>query len=207
MQAACGLLCHRYGEVMPKSRARKSVRNPDQTRERLLDAAEAEFNGPGFFDTDSNRIARAAGYAPQTFYRHFEDKTAIFLAVYDRWWRSEGAAIAETRAKGKASLADIADIVIAFHTRWRNFRRALRHLAIVDDRVRAARAEARLAQLASLPKRPGQTEAARAAALLRLERVSDAVAEGEFTDMGLTHAAAKAAVVEALRDTHGPSAR
>jgi len=187
---------------MPKSRSRKATRNPDETRARLLDAAEAEFNGPGFFDTDTNRIARAAGYAPQTFYRHFEDKTAIFLALYDRWWRAEGAAIAETRGKAKPSLEDIADIVIAFHTRWRGFRRALRHLSIVDDRVRAARAAARLAQLEQLPRRKGEAEADRAAALLKLERICDAAAEGEFADMGFSKAAARRAVVAALKHTH-----
>ena len=183
-------------------KSQKITRNPEETRTRLLDAAEAEFNGPGFFDTDTNRIARAAGYAPQTFYRHFEDKTAIFLAVYDRWWRAEAAAIAEKRHKGKQSLEDIADVVIAFHTRWRGFRRALRHLSIVDDRVRAARASARLAQLAQLPRRKGQNEADRAAALLKLERITDAAAEGEFADMGFPKATARRAVVEALRHTH-----
>ncbi len=188
---------------MARSRAKPTTRNPQETQARLLDAAEAEFNGPGFFDTDTNRIARAAGYAPQTFYRHFADKTAIFLACYERWWQGEGRAIADARARGKTSLEDIADIVISFHTRWRGFRRALRHLSTVDDRVRAARAAARLAQLATLPKRAGETESDRAAALLKLERISDAAAEGEFADMGFPRAAAKRAVVEALRATHG----
>jgi AcrR family transcriptional regulator len=68
-------------------------RNPEETRARLVDAAEAEFNAHGFDGTDTNRIARRAGYAPQTFYRHFADKTAVFLAVYDRWWRNESDAI------------------------------------------------------------------------------------------------------------------
>jgi AcrR family transcriptional regulator len=187
---------------MPRSHAKRTTRKPDETRARLLDAAEKEFNGAGFFDTDTNRIARAAGYAPQTFYRHFEDKTAIFLAVYDRWWRSEAAAIAETRTRAKPSLEEIADVVIAFHSRWKGFRRALRHLAIVDARVRAARAAARLAQLEQLPRRKGQTESDRAAALLKLERICDAVAEGEFTDMGFSKPAARRAVIEALRATH-----
>jgi AcrR family transcriptional regulator len=183
---------------MAKSPAKKISRNPADTRARLLEAAEAAFNGPGYFDTDTNRIARAAGFAPQTFYRHFTDKTEIFLAVYDNWWRSERAAILQSQAKGE-TLEDIATIVIAFHTRWRVFRRALRHLSIVDDRVRAARAAARLAQLASLPKRKGLDESARAAALLKLERISDAVAEGEFSDMGFSRMAAMRAVVECLK--------
>lgn len=197
---------------MPKSRVPKTIRDPQETRTRLLDAAEAEFNGPGYFDTDTNRIARAAGYAPQTFYRHFADKTAIFLAVYDRWWRAESGAVGDiARSKpGEGALEAMADTMIAFHTKWRGFRRALRHLAIVDDRVRAARAEARLAQLVAiraLPGQPKRSEADLAAALLKLERVCDAAAEDEFVDLGLSRRDARAAVIEAARVTHGPFPR
>ena len=43
------------------------------TRERLVAAAAAVFNRDGYHGTDSNRLARAAGYAPATFYKHFPD--------------------------------------------------------------------------------------------------------------------------------------
>ena len=42
------------------------------TRERLIRAALRAFGRGGFQGTDSNRIARAAGFAPQTFYRWFD---------------------------------------------------------------------------------------------------------------------------------------
>jgi AcrR family transcriptional regulator len=186
-----------------KKRARKPVpRNPEETRARLVDAAEAEFNAAGFDGTDTNRIARRAGYAPQTFYRHFADKTAVFLAVYDRWWRTEAAAV-ETifRTRGKSGLGSVADTLIAFHTKWRGFRRSLRHLSAGDVRVRAARAMARKAQLAAtremLPN-PEHRDGEIAAALLIFERLCDAAAEGEFADMGLPKSAARQAVMRAL---------
>src|SRR5690606_17709581 len=47
---------------------------PDGTRERLIAAAAEVINRDGYFGTDSNAIARAAGYSPATFYKHFEDK-------------------------------------------------------------------------------------------------------------------------------------
>lgn len=183
------------------------ARKPDETAKHLLDAAETEFNTRGFHGTDTNRIARAAGYAPQTFYRHYADKTAIFLAVYDRWWRSEGRAIAKIIA-ARGSLDDIARTVISFHTRWRIFRRSLRHLAVEDDRVRAARAAARRAQLRSLkalPRRKKRSDAELASALLALERLCDAAAEGEFADLGISKAAVRRAVAMAVRATHGVS--
>ena len=51
------------------------------TGEKLIAAAAAEFDDHGFLGTDTNKIARRAGFAPQTFYRWHKDKTAIFLAV------------------------------------------------------------------------------------------------------------------------------
>src|SRR5271156_3112848 len=80
--------------VRQKPARKKIVRDPAATAKALLDAAEREFNARGFDGTDSNRIARAAGFAPQTFYRHFPDKRAVFLAVYERWWKGESDALA-----------------------------------------------------------------------------------------------------------------
>src|ERR1700742_135605 len=109
------------------------IRDPEVTREALIDAAEEAFNTHGYFGTDTNRIAREAGYVPQTFYRHFADKTAIFVAVYERWWQSEADALTKLlQAKPRADLAKVADAVIAFHVKWRGFRRSLRFLASQD---------------------------------------------------------------------------
>lgn len=189
------------------SRKPGQARNPEETRSALLDAAETEFNAVGFFGTDTNRIARKAGYAPQTFYRHFEDKVAVFLAVYDRWWRSEGEAIAAITRRRKGDAAEgIADTAISYHAKWRGFRRSLRHLAVENDRVRAARAAARLAQIAALkalPRKKKVSDAELVAALLKLERLCDAVAENEFHDMGVSKTDARRTVIEALRETHG----
>ena len=184
-------------------RARKT-RDPEETSARLVSAAEAEFNSAGFDGTDTNRIARKAGYAPQTFYRHFADKTAIFLAVYERWWTDEADAVAKILgARGAVNARKLADTLIAFHVKWRGFRRSLRHLSATDNRVRAARTMARKAQIAGsrrlLPKLR-RSDARIYASLLVLERLCDAAAEGEFGDMGLGKEAARSAVIMALGD-------
>lgn len=149
-----------------------------ETQARLLAAAAAEFNSAGFHGTDSNRIARRAGFAPQTFYRHFADKTAIFLAAYAAWQAAEARAVRAVAAEGATA---IATAIAAQHAEWRIFRRSLRLLAVEDPRVRAARAEARLAQLSALGL---PLDAARLAALLCVERIADALAEEEFADAG-----------------------
>lgn len=184
------------------SRARKQTRNPEETAALLLDAAESEFNAVGFDGTDTNRIARKAGYAPQTFYRHFSDKTGIFLAVYERWWKAEAEAAGKLLGpRGAVDAGKFADTLIAFHVKWRGFRRSLRHLSTQDDRVRAARVKARKAQIANvralLPK-SRRSDVQIYASLLMFERLCDAIAEGEFSDMGFGKAAARLALMEAV---------
>jgi len=98
------------------------------TRQDLVEAAIAEFETVGFEGTNTNRIARAAGYAPQTFYRHFDDKKI--------------------------------------------------------DRLAAITA--------------GRTRAELAADLLKIERLADAIAEGEFEDLQIGEDAALSELAQLL---------
>ena len=72
---------------------RQRHRQPVETRRALIEAAARIFNSAGYHSTDSNRIAREAGYAPGTFYVHFPDKLAIFLEVYESWVSAEWSSI------------------------------------------------------------------------------------------------------------------
>lgn len=164
------------------------------TRERLIAAAADAFRQAGFEGTDSNRIARRAGFAPQTFYRWFKDKTEIFLAVY-RAWEEEERSLAIRLLKAGVDPARSVDAFVEHHRAPLWFRRSRRRLALEEPRVRAARAESRLRQLERL-RRPADAEAA--TLQLQLERLSDALAEGELADMGLDDAAARAALADLL---------
>jgi AcrR family transcriptional regulator len=182
---------------------RKTARpKPETTSSRLLAAAEREFNSLGYEGTDTNRIARRAGFAPQTFYRHFADKKAIFLAVYARWWQAEVAAFEALLAQNRHPIAPAAArVALKFHGRWRRFRRSLRHLAVDDPEVRAARADSRKAQLLRLQTmstRQGEAANRLAAALLTVERLCDAVAENELNDLGIGRREQEKLVAESL---------
>lgn len=178
------------------------------TRDRLVEAAAAEFNAVGFHGTNTNKIAKAAGFSPQTFYRHFEDKIEIFLAVYDSWQASERHAV--TRAlKSAAGAATIAKVVLEHHETWRVFRQSLRLLAVNDLRVRRARAASRERQLDSLgrvPANAGRPRAELVAALLSIERLSDAAADGELGDLGVAPDAALTVLADAIRAARSPVA-
>jgi AcrR family transcriptional regulator len=165
------------------------------TRSKLIAAAAKEFNQHGYFATDTNKIARRAGFAPQTFYRWFRDKTEIFIAVYRLWEDQERQMLANLIAR-RASAADLVEAAIAHHRAHLVFRRSLRTLSYDEPDVRAARAQSRLRQIESIKSWNAPTPRATAdiaTILLQMERLADALAEKEFADLGLDEAAAKAA--------------
>ena len=175
-----------------KKRPRRGT--PAETRARLVAAAAEVFNRVGYQGTDSNRLAQAAGYAPATFYKHFPDKRAIFLAAYEAWVTAEWAEVdrlvreapdAETRARR------IVEMTVAHHRKWRGLRASLRALVAVDPEARAFYRAQRRRQLQLLAAMRGAGPAGRRRAerdailLFTLERVCDAIAEGEIRDLGL----------------------
>jgi len=161
------------------------------TAARLVAAAASEFNQYGFLGTDTNRIARRAGFAPQTFYRWFGDKTEIFIKVYEQWQRDEARMLQRLLARD-ASDARLVQAVVTHHRTYRTFRRSLRQLSVEDEDVRKARAESRLNQIAQIRvwnREQPDTTGDLAVALFKIERLADALAEGEFHDMGIDRSA------------------
>ena len=166
-------------------------------REALVAAARAEFEEVGYEHTDTNRIARRAGYAPQTFYRHFADKAAIFIEIYTKWFDEEWKDLEGAHAAGPEATARV---VLKHHARHREFRRSLRRLTVRDPAVRAARAASRERQAALLEQR-GEGPAdrvSRFALLLCIERIADAAAEGELDDLGLSRKSQVAMLAEVI---------
>jgi TetR/AcrR family acrAB operon transcriptional repressor len=64
--------------------ARKTKLAALETRERLLDAAEAVFRQRGVTRTSLTEIATSAGVTRGAVYWHFKDKAALFHAMCDR---------------------------------------------------------------------------------------------------------------------------
>ena len=164
------------------------------TRIRLINAAAAEFNESGFFATDTNQIARRAGFSPQTFYRHFGDKSAIFVAAYGFWVEQEELvlrkAIMKTPKESSSAQAQrLAKTLIKHHTDWAVFRRSLRWLTVEDNQVRQARTSSRIRQvvlLKSLAKNSSRTNVELFAAILSLEALCDALADAITQDMEIS---------------------
>jgi AcrR family transcriptional regulator len=167
---------------------------PEETRERLVRAAAEVFNRDGYQGTDSNALARAAGYAPGTFYKHFENKREIFLAAYQAWVDAEWAGLGQLLAEGgpQQKLARrLVALTLDLHRRSAVFRRSLRALVATDEAARDFYRGERRRQLELLrewSRRPGvqRRSAEEGMALLyTLERVCDSIADGEAESLGL----------------------
>jgi AcrR family transcriptional regulator len=157
-------------------------------RAELLKAAQLEFEEQGYDGTQTNAIARRAGYAPQTFYRHFPDKKAIFLAIYLGWAEAEAQALAKAE-----TVSTMMDALLAHHALHRLFRRSLRHLSTIDPEIAAVRADTRQNQMGAIIARFSHLSETEALALIfTLERLCDAWAEGEFEACGVPREAARA---------------
>jgi AcrR family transcriptional regulator len=169
--------------------------DPSETRQRIVLAAAQQFEAHGYHGCDTNRIARAAGYAPGTFYKHFADKREVFLAVYNDWVRAEWeqitALLAEHRTPKTSPgvLAElIVDAVLAHHRAWPGFRASLRALVAVDGVVRSAHRRSRKRQLALMQRSGVRDRAGAVFLLLTMERVADALADGELEALALSPA-------------------
>ncbi len=64
--------------------ARKTKMEAQETRERLLDAAETVFRHRGVTRTSLAEVATAAGVTRGAVYWHFKDKAALFHAMCER---------------------------------------------------------------------------------------------------------------------------
>jgi len=174
------------------ARRERKARDPQESRRALVEAAAQIFNTVGYFGTDTNRIARAAGYTPGTFYTHFPDKRAIFLEVYQQWVDTElNDVAAQIQSHGPGRRERLAKTILEHHRRWKTFRASLRALYAVDEHVRKARLAQRLRQveaLIRLAREKGREPPSKArvyADLLAVEMICDAIADGDIKAIGI----------------------
>ena len=181
--------------------ARGRTGQRQDTAARLVAAAAKEFNKHGFDGTDSNKIARRAGFAPQTFYRWFRNKTDVFIAVYRAWEDEEERVLGGLLARG-APMIELVEAIIDQVRAHRLLRRSLRQLALDDTAVRKARAESRRRQIEQTQRWAGPEARSApeiAALLLQFDRLCDAIADRELADFGIDEATAQQAMLDILR--------
>ena len=167
----------------------------------------AEFCEFGFEGTDSNKIARRAGFAPQTFYRWFKDKREIFLTLFRNWI---DALYAYNHAATPLSDGERIEIGIEIHRRYFRFRESLRMLARDDDEIRHARTRSRQGQIAFVRSWLGPLDIDDIDIFLfsiEHERLCEAIASGELADLGLSEDAARTRLHQLYAELRGKRLR
>lgn len=108
----------------------------DQTRERLLDAAQAMFMKKGFVGASVEDIAQAAGYTRGAFYSNFGSKSELLVELLRR---DHEAVQADLRAifAANTSREDMEARVLAYYSRMPQDNKAF--LLWVEAKLLAAR--------------------------------------------------------------------
>ena len=87
------------------------------TREDILDAATRVMRDQGYARATTKEIARAAGYSEAALYKHFRDKTEIFLSVLSEQLPPLGELFGGLAGKStvRANLTRITRAALAFY--------------------------------------------------------------------------------------------
>jgi AcrR family transcriptional regulator len=88
----------------------------DQTRQRLLDAAQGIFMKKGFVAASVEDIAEAAGYTRGAFYSNFRSKPELFLELLRRDHEAMQADLQDIFKEG-ASREEMEDSVLRYYSR------------------------------------------------------------------------------------------
>lgn len=105
----------------------KRERNPEETRRRILDAAEAEFARKGYDGTRLRDVALAVGVHHALLHHYFKDKEGLFRAVLER-------AIGSVSSKAFELLrttGDIRALTVSFVETLVSFLAENQHLALI----------------------------------------------------------------------------
>jgi len=172
-----------------KQRSYRKVKRADaeqQTRARIIDAAESLHASVGPAHASISAIADRAGVTRATVYRHFPDDESLFLACSGQWLARQTlpdpeawSAVADPAARLRAGLADLYRYYREGHDMLANIER---DASVVPDRVRGARlAREQLWRETLLRGLPGQRRTTVRAA------VAHATAFGTWRSLCLEH--------------------
>lgn len=121
--------------------ARKTAKPPAkrkaQSRERLLAAARKLFVERGYHDTRPQDIAREADAGHGTFYLHFADKRACFLAFVEESREELSLFVAQRAAKAKGLEGTIEAVLSAIYE-YSDLHPGVLATAMTDDVVIAS---------------------------------------------------------------------
>jgi TetR/AcrR family transcriptional regulator len=102
----------------PRGQERK--RDPERTRERILDAAVVEFGEHGFAGARISAIARRAGVNEQLISYYFDSKEGLYRALQQHWQM-----ISADASRPELPIADVVAAFLRLNVEQRSFARLL----------------------------------------------------------------------------------
>ncbi len=102
----------------PTGQERK--RDPERTRERILDAAVVEFGEHGFAGARISAIARRAGVNEQLISYYFDSKEGLYRALQQHWQM-----ISADASRPELPIADVVTAFLRLNVEQRSFARLL----------------------------------------------------------------------------------
>jgi TetR/AcrR family transcriptional regulator len=118
----------------PRGQDRK--RDPERTRERILDAAAVEFGEYGFAGARISAIAARAGVNQQLISYYFDSKEGLYRALQDRW-----RVISAGASQPELPIADVVAAFLRLSVEQRAFARLLAWDGLADTGSHAGEAE------------------------------------------------------------------
>lgn len=118
----------------PDPTAARRTRNPEETRKRILEAAEEEFARKGFDGARMRDVAQVAGVNHALLHHYFGDKESLFRAVVENAFSEVPTqALEEMRKHGdlEALIPAYVGMLVQFHQSRPSLARLL-HLAAMD---------------------------------------------------------------------------
>lgn len=160
----------------------------------------SEFIEHGFAGTDTNRIARRAGFAPQTFYRWFGDKKAILTSVLDVWLEAERDTWRAVMHDTTLPLDVLVDACIDNMRPFLTFRQHLRSVLLNDASLSDQHAQSRSQLINELAGDNSSSErlATMASLFCQADALMEVLARGDINDMGLSDAPGRADLARLL---------
>jgi AcrR family transcriptional regulator len=173
-----------------------------------MEAAALEFCEHSYFGTDTNQIARRAGFASGSFYNHFVDKFDVFLQLFieyaDRERSEVFAELATVDIDDAAAFRRLAARLVASRRTLARFRASLEMLTRTEERIVEARRmnQAKtILRITGLPatRVPKAVRSAIGLRFLLINAITDCLTSARSLTFGISESDALGAVTLELR--------
>lgn len=109
---------------------KKATRDPESTRDKILDAALGIFASKGYHDTRMDEIVEQSGTSKGSIYFHFPNKERLFLALVDQFANLLERRVTEAISQQQEGMARVSVALEAIVETFGRYRRPAKLMLI-----------------------------------------------------------------------------